>query len=82
MTGAVNSKQELVAQELARLAVLDRAGCLDLWKTWFGCEASRYLATDDFAGVNSHGLSRWSTCRLLDNRQGCLHRLIPDLDHS
>ena len=44
MAVTIKNKQERVAQELARLAVLDRTGCLDLWKTWFGCEAPRYLS--------------------------------------
>ena len=61
MTGTVNSKQELVAQELARLAVLDRAGCLDLWKTWFGCEVPRYLSAVFMRKALAHEVQ----CRLL-----------------
>ena len=53
--GAVNSKQERVAQELARLAVLDRAGCLELWRTSFGCEAPRYLSAVFMRKVLAHG---------------------------
>ena len=61
MTGTVNGKRERVAQELARLAVLDRAGCLDLWKTWFGCEAPRYLS----AVFMRKALAHEAQCRLL-----------------
>jgi hypothetical protein len=61
MSGTTNSKQERVAQELARLAVLDRAGCLDLWKTWFGCEAPRYLS----AVFMRKALAHEAQCRLL-----------------
>ena len=61
MAGTVNSKQERVAQEQARLAVLDRAGCLDLWKTWFGCEAPRYLSAVFMRKALAHEVQ----CRLL-----------------
>jgi hypothetical protein len=61
MSGTVKSKQERVAQELARLAVLDRAGCLDLWRSWFGCEAPRYLS----AVFMRKALAHEAQCRLL-----------------
>lgn len=61
MTGTANSKQERVAQELARLAVLNRPGCLDLWKTWFGCEAPRYLSAVFMRKALAHEVQ----CRLL-----------------
>ncbi len=61
MTGSANSKQERVAQELVRLAVLDRAGCLELWQAWFGCEAPRYLS----AVFMRKALAHEAQCRLL-----------------
>ena len=61
MAGMVSSKQQRVAQELARLAALDRAGCLDLWKTWFDCEAPRYLS----AVFMRKALAHEAQCRLL-----------------
>ena len=61
MTGTVNGKQQRVAQELARLAVLDRAGCLELWKTWFGCKTPRYLS----AVFMRKALAHEAHCRLL-----------------
>ena len=44
MTGLIEKKQERVAQELARLALLDRAGCIVLWREWFGTKSPRYLS--------------------------------------
>ena len=41
--------------------VLDRAGCLDLWKTWFGCEAPRYLS----AVFMRKALAHEDQCRVL-----------------
>ena len=61
MSGTVNRNQERVAQELVQLAVLDRAGCLDLWKTWFGCEAPRYLS----AVFMRKALAHEAQCRML-----------------
>jgi hypothetical protein len=61
MTGMPSSKQQRIAQELARLAVLDRAGCLDLWKTLFDCEAPRYLS----AVFMRKALAHEAQCRML-----------------
>ena len=61
MTGTVNRKHERVAQELARLAVLDRAGCLDLWKAWFGCETPRYLSAVFMRKALAHEIQ----CRMI-----------------
>jgi hypothetical protein len=61
MAGIVGNKQERVVRELARLAVLDRAGCLELWNTSFGCEAPRYLS----AVFMRKALAREVQCRLL-----------------
>jgi hypothetical protein len=44
MAGMIDLKQERVAQELARLASLDRAGCIELWREWFGSVPPRYLS--------------------------------------
>ena len=44
MTGLIDRKQKRVAQELSRLASLDRAGCIELWREWFGSEPPRYLS--------------------------------------
>jgi hypothetical protein len=61
MSGMVSNKQERVARELARLAVLDRAGCLDLWKKSFGCEAPRYLSAVFMRKALAHEVQ----CRLV-----------------
>lgn len=61
MTGTVSNKKQRVAQQLARLAVLDRAGCLELWRTWFGCEAPRYLS----AVFMRKALAHEAQCRLV-----------------
>lgn len=44
MTRLIDRKQDRAAQELERLALLDRAGCLELWRDWFGSEPPRYLS--------------------------------------
>ena len=46
-----------------------------------GIPHQTFVATADFAGLYDNGLSGWSLGCLLDNRQSCLHPLIPDLDH-
>jgi hypothetical protein len=61
MAGMVSNKQERLARELARLASLDRVGCLDLWRTCFGCEAPRYLS----AVFMRKALAHEAQCRLL-----------------
>ncbi len=61
MAGVVSSDEQRVLQELARLAALDRAGCLDLWKTRFDCEAPRYLS----AVFMRKALAHEAQCRLL-----------------
>lgn len=61
MIGTVNSKQQRVAHELARLALLNRAGCLEVWQTWFGCDAPRYLS----AVFMRNALAHEAQCRLL-----------------
>ena len=61
MAGMVSSNEQRVVQELARLAALDRAGCLDLWKTLVDCEAPRYMS----AVFMRKALAHEAQCRLL-----------------
>lgn len=61
MAGMVGLKQERVAQELSRLASLDRAACLELWRNWFRSEPPRYLS----AVFMRKALAYEAQCRIL-----------------
>ena len=61
MAASMDRKRERVAQELARLALLDRAGCLEVWHDWFGFESPRYLS----AVFMRKALAHEAQCRIL-----------------
>lgn len=61
MTRLIDRKQDRAAQELERLALLDRAGCLELWRDWFGSEPPRYLSAVFMRKALAHEVQ----CRML-----------------
>ena len=92
MTSMIDKKQERVAQELARLALLNRAGCVELWRDWFGSEPPRYLSAVFMRKalayeVQCRGFGRlpavdMRTLRSIANGKRSALRIAPDLSEG